>query len=583
MNRIRVLNESVANQIAAGEVIERPASVVKELVENALDAGASRIGVEIDGGGAERVRVIDDGCGMSPEDAGLAFERHATSKIREAADLAAVRTFGFRGEALASIASVSDVTLTTGDGSSGGGWRVTIRAGRRVAAGPAPHPRGTTVEVGHLFLNAPARRKFLRSASTEVAQIVDRLTRAASAHPAIAFSLRSGGRELLNWPPAPAAADRLLQIMGADLGRSMLRVERREGPLRVSGLASVATVHRPTARDQHLYVNARPVRDRGVLHAVRQAYAGLLPTGRHPAVHLFLEIPPAEVDVNVHPAKSEVRFLRPGAVHDLVRHALNEALVGSPVAGRTEPAGRMVHEPGPAPAWVARPSRARERPPAGTPPGSTPDVEAREPEAGGLEAAGLLHRVPFDALAQYRESYILASAPDGLVIVDQHAAHERILYDRLLRDSLASRVERQRLLFPVTLEVPATHVRAFEIASDTLAGLGFAISLFGPTTLKVEEVPVLAIGSDVARLVRELLDEVLEWDRMDGWEALRHRIAASAACHAAVRANHALAPEEMNRIVLDLMRCDRPTTCPHGRPSLLRMPLDRLEREFGRR
>ncbi|MCZ6695697.1 MAG: DNA mismatch repair endonuclease MutL [Acidobacteria bacterium] len=577
MGHINVLSESVANQIAAGEVIERPASVVKELVENALDAGASRILVEIENGGADRIRVIDDGSGMEPDDAELAFERHATSKIRKATDLATVHTFGFRGEALPSIASVSDTTLTTSVGE--GGWRVRIRAGRRVEAQPASHPRGTTVEVQHLFRNAPARRKFLRSSSTETAQIADRLTRIAVANPAVAFVFRNAGREVFNWPPVPAASDRLLQIVGPDLSGSLIPIDCTRGTSRVRGLASVPTIHRATSRDESLYVNGRPVRDRQLLHAVQDAYAGLLPRGRYPIAYLFVEIPTDEVDVNVHPTKSEVRFVRPGAVHDLVRDALRLALQGESPGVDPVPAWAVLGEPSPPPAWVV-PARGRSGFPA-RPTGSGNSQTSRPSPI--LEPAGLLEQLPVDALAQYRDSYILASAPDGLVIVDQHAAHERILYDRLLRQSLSSRVERQRLLFPITLEVSVAQEQAFEAAADTFASLGFSITPFGAGALKVDEVPALVSETDAARLVSELLDELLEWEKMDGLEALRHRLVASAACHAAVRANHPLAFEEMKQIIVDLMRTDRPTTCPHGRPSLLRMPLETLEREFGRK
>ena len=577
MGRINVLTESIANQIAAGEVIERPASVVKELVENALDAGASRIRVEIENGGADRIRVIDDGSGMEPDDAELAFERHATSKIRKAADLAAIHSFGFRGEALPSIASVSDTTLTTSVGE--GGWRVRISAGRRIEAQPASHPRGTTVEVQHLFRNAPARRKFLRSSSTETSQIADHLLRLAVANPAVAFIFRSAAREVFNWPPVPTAPDRLLQIVGPELAGALIPIDCARGAARVSGLASVPTVHRATSRDESLYVNGRPVRDRRLLHAVHAAYAGRLPRGRYPIAYLFLEIPSDEIDVNVHPTKSEVRFVRSGAVHDLVRDALLQALQGESAGIDPLPAGTILKEDSPSPAWVL-PVRGRIGDPMTATGYGSSDASRSAPV---MEPAGLLEPVLFDALAQYRDSYILASAPDGLVIVDQHAAHERILYDRLLRQSLGGRVERQRLLFPSTLEVSAAQEQAFESAAETFSSLGFSITPFGAGVLKVDEVPVLASEIDAARLVGELLDELLEWEKMDGVEALRHRIVASAACHAAVRANHPLAVEEMRQIVVDLMRTDRPTTCPHGRPSLLRMPLERLEREFGRK
>jgi DNA mismatch repair protein MutL len=588
MGRIRVLEESVQNQIAAGEVVERPASVVKELVENALDAGAARIDIAVEGGGADRVRVADDGCGMTPDDAVLAFERHATSKIRDAGDLRSVTSLGFRGEALPSIASVATVTLTTSpDGREG--TRVRIRAGVRQAAGPAPHPRGTTVEVEGLFFNAPARRKFLRSRATETAHIADLVGRVAAAHPAIAFRLSSGGRELLAWPAAPGLAERLAQIAGAADAARLVPIEGAGGGLRVAGRASGPGLSRSTGRDQHLFVNGRPIRDRRLLHAVQEAYATVLPRGRFPVLYLFLEIPAGEVDVNVHPAKAEVRFLRAGAVHDLVRDALADGLgVARPFRPLDRPPEAVSEETAP---WPATPTSGP--PPAaslGGPGGAAagPEGIAGPGRGAGGPAPGAPAPLPFrspavEPLAQYRDSYILASSPDGLVIVDQHAAHERVLYERFLRAGATGKVERQRLLFPVTLEVGAAERQAFEEAAETLEGLGFGVGLFGDGVLIVDEIPALVPAGAVERLVRELLAETLEWRRPEGMERLRHRIAASTACHAAVTANHPLDPPRMRRLLEDLLAADQPMTCPHGRPALLRLSLDRLEREFGRR
>ncbi|MFQ5878137.1 MAG: DNA mismatch repair endonuclease MutL [Acidobacteriota bacterium] len=577
MGAIRVLDARVANQIAAGEVVERPASVIKELVENALDAGASVIDVEIEAGGADRIRVTDDGAGMDPDDAVLAFERHATSKIADARDLEAIRSFGFRGEALPSIASVSRTTLTTAAGSAADGRRVRIEGGRRLAVEPAPHPRGTTVEVERLFYNAPARRKFLRSRASETARIAGGLGRLAAAHPAVAFRLRSGGRELIDWPGVPGLRERVTQIAAAEEAASLVEVDGGSGGLRVRGLASPPSLSRSTSRDQHLYVNARPIRDRRLLHAVQDAYSSLLPKGRYPVVYLFLEVPADQVDVNVHPAKSEVRFRRADAVHDLVRDALKEALGAAGRRARTVPSTWATGEPGRG--WLAGETRAR---PGGEAAPATPPA----PERSGRRAEPappLVEAVPFAPLAQYRETYILASAPDGLMILDQHAAHERILYERLLLQVRGGLVERQRLLFPLTLEVSPAQRQACEEAVDALDSLGFKVSAFGVNAVKVDEIPTLAADARLESLVREMLDEVLEWDRADGVDRIVHRIAASAACHAAVTANQRLEPEQMRRIVVDLMRTDRAMTCPHGRPALLRLPIDRLEREFGRR
>jgi len=591
MGVIRVLPPEVANQIAAGEVVERPSSVVKELIENALDAGASRIELRLQGGGADLIEVADNGCGMEHADALLALERHATSKVGRLSDLAAIRSFGFRGEALPSIASVSRLILTTSTGGPEGGVRVRIEGGRLVGAEPTAQPRGTTVRVEALFYNAPARRKFLRAPATEAAHIQEVVARLAAAHPAISFRVTSSDREQLHWPAGAGLADRVAQILGAAEAAALLPIEDGEGPLRAVGLASAPSLHRASPRDEHLYVNARPVRDRRLLHAVHQAYATLLPRGRFPVLFLFLDLPPDEVDVNVHPAKSEVRFHSPGAVHDLVVRALRR----THVAGRpftTVAPGPAVHgaarrdlcEPVPPREWMA-PAAPGAGPPrvdpavgAGEAP-PTPRASEREPapEQVVLIAPGI------EVLGQFRDTYILAAAPDGLVILDQHAAHERVLYEALLAAAAAARVERQRLLFPSILEVPAPRLAAFERAQDLLADLGFVIAPFGAGALRVEEVPASVPAAAAEALIRDLLAELPADDRTNCLDDLRHRIAALSACHAAVRAGEALPAESMQRIIRDLGRVVSPMTCPHGRPTLLRLPLDRIEREFRRR
>jgi len=593
MGIIRLLPPEVANQIAAGEVIERPASVVKELVENALDAGASRIEVRIEGGGADLVEVADDGCGMEPEDAVLALERHATSKVRAASDLAGVRSFGFRGEALPSIASVSRLTLTTSAGGEAG-TEVRVEGGGSIAPAPAAHPRGTTVRVEGLFHNAPARRKFLRAAGTETAHSIDHLIRLAAAHPGVAFRLATGGREALLWPAAAGLRERAAQILGAGEAKHLLDVDRTEGRPRVRGLVSSPALTRATARDARLYVNDRPVRDRRLLHALTQGAATSVPRGRYPVAFLFLDVPAEEVDVNVHPAKSEVRFARPGALHDLVLRAVREALgAARPFAALGD---RPLSDAGGTSSWPAsatdadvariglgeaeapftvRSTEARGAAHTGTAP-------FREDRAG----APLLPAVPLDRLtplAQYRETYILASAPDGLVIVDQHAAHERILYERLLDDAAARRLERQRLLFPLLLEVTPAEREALEDARDLFSAMGFVVAGFGPGSVRVEEIPGILKATAAGALVRELLADLLDRSRGRAEEDLRHRIAATSACHAAVRAHEALAAPALDRLVTDLLGARAPMTCPHGRPTILRLPLERLEREFRRR
>jgi DNA mismatch repair protein MutL len=586
---IKVLDPNVANQIAAGEVVERPASVVKELLENALDAGAARIEIAVEGGGADRIRVADDGCGMERDDALMAFERHATSKIRAASDLKEIQSYGFRGEALPSIASVARVTLTTSTGGAQG-TRLRLRAGKILAVEPAPHARGTTVEIEGLFHNAPARRKFLRSPATETSQIAVITMRLAAARPGIAFTLRSGDRELARYVAAADYRDRVAQIVGRSETESLVPVEGRAGTLRVVGLASAPQLHRSTAADENLFVNGRPVRDRRILHAVQAAYATLLPRGRYPVVFLFLDMPSGEVDVNVHPSKAEVRFLRPGAVHDLVREALLDALGVTRPFYRVASLPRGVSEPGPPPepgeaaGSAAHPDTAgaQEGAPREYVPGSAFSIRKGEAvRAGG--AAALFDAVALSPLAQFRDSYILASAPDGLVIVDQHAAHERVLYERLMAQGRGGGVAAQRLLFPVTVEIGPAELLAFEDAREDLSALGFSAAPFGENTLIVDEIPALLPAGSVASLMHELLGEVLEWRRAEGLERLRHRLVATAACHAAVTANHPLDASRMRAIVDDLLVTAMPMTCPHGRPVLLRLSVDQIERGFHRK
>jgi DNA mismatch repair protein MutL len=572
---IRILSPEVANQIAAGEVVERPASVVKELVENALDAGASRLVLRLEGGGADLVEVADDGSGMTPDDAPKAVLRHATSKVASAADLHRVRTFGFRGEALPSIGSVSRLTLTTATG-DGPGVRVRVEAGRSLPPEPWAHPRGTTVRVESLFHNAPARRKFLRAPGTEAGHALDHLGRIAAAHPGVAFRLAIHDRPAFDWPAAADLPARAVQILGAEEGDALLPVEAAAGPLRLRGLVSPPGIERASSRHEWLYVNARPVRDRRLLHAVAMAYAAILAQGRFPIAILFLEMPTEDVDVNVHPAKSEVRFARPAAVHDLVRRGVRDALSSArPFAALGN--GTL----------AAAPADTAPEPGRAAPPGvavSEPGV--RSAESSGHAAAGEASPAPpslLRALAQFRDTYILAAAPDGLVIVDQHAAHERVLYERLLTDASEARVERQRLLFPLVIEVAPPQRAAFEAEREAFATLGFALEGFGPGSLRVEEVPCLLPASGAERLVRALLDELLDGERPRAPEEARHRIAALSACHAAVRANEPLPHQALERLMADLLRARAPMTCPHGRPTVLRLPIERLEREFGRR
>jgi DNA mismatch repair protein MutL len=578
VGKIRILDPQVASRIAAGEVVERPASVVKELVENSLDAGAQAIRVEIRKGGVEEIRVEDDGEGIHPEDLPRCLLRHATSKIRSFEDLASLATLGFRGEALPSIASVSRLVLESCASGSGEGARVRSDGGATGGIEVAAHPRGTTVVVRGLFSRTPARRKFLRSEGTETEAVSDALCRLALAHFDRGFTLQSDGRTLLDAPPAPERGERVRQIFGAAVAERLVPFARAEGILRASGFASLPDFHRSNSRDVRLFVNGRAVRDRSLLHAVTGAYHTLLPRGRHPFVILFLEIPPGRVDVNVHPAKTEVRMADPRAAYEAVLRAIRSALDRArPVAAYPVPGA----DPGP-PRDPAPPRSGREDPGRG-------DWRVAEPEGGGTEEGLFPAEAPGGGgtlvpLAQYRESYILASDPEGLVIVDQHAAHERILYERLLAEASEARVRRQALLFPVPVELDPGRARRLEERREELERIGFRTEPFGGRSLLVREVPALIESADVGALLRDLADEIPDPGAGEtSLERIRDRLAATTACHAAVKVNFPLTREKMVYLLEGLSRTATPMTCPHGRPIQLRFPQRDLEKGFRRR
>ena len=579
MGKIRVLDPRVADQIAAGELVERPASVAKELVENSLDAGAQTLQIRVRGAGVEEIRVLDDGEGMDEEDLLLALRRHATSKISHLDQLASLATLGFRGEALPSIASVSRMILESSPDPSGKGTRVRIEGGSVSSPEIVGHPRGTTVTVRSLFFNAPARRKFLRAPSTETGHLVEIVSRTALAHFQRRWNLEVDGKTVLDLPPAGDRRERVRQIFGESLARHLVPFAREAGPYRASGFASRPDFTRPTTRDQWLFVNGRPVKDRALLHAITGAYHTLLPRGRFPLVLLFLEVPPERADVNVHPTKAEVKLADPRAVHELVRLSLRRALEAErPVAPLTgfcppplrlgEPSGDSVFPKGSERISIAlRPASESESV------GTTHVFERTE--SGGL---GTL--VP---LAQYRESYILAADAEGLIVVDQHVAHERVLYEKLLRETRSARVSRQALLFPVSVEVGPAHFAHLVERSEALQAMGFILEPFGGTSLLVREVPSLLGKADVASLLRDLTGETGGDGPSESLERFQDRVAAATACHAAVKVNHPLNLEKMSFLLEELSLTASPMTCPHGRPVLLRLNHRDLERSFHRR
>lgn len=562
MGRIRVLDDHLVNRIAAGEVVERPASVVKELVENSLDAGAGSIEVRVEDGGRRRIIVSDDGDGMERDDALLALERHATSKLASFEDLAAIGTLGFRGEAIPSIAAVSRFLLRTA-AREGFGTEIEVAAGRIGAVRESARPRGTTIEVGGIFFNVPARRKFLRAAPTEIAHIVRTVSHYAIAHPQARFLLDHDGKRLLDAPKAADRAERIAQIHGRELAAKLLPFDHTRGGLRISGFAG-RPVDASSRRDaQHVFVNGRVVQDRVLSHAIGAAYGDTLARGLYPTMLLFLEIDPARVDVNVHPQKTEVRFDRSSEIHDAVREAVASALP-QPIA---------------VPAYSdLRPSPPIEQRPLAV---AEPAAPAGWLDDGGAAAEPGRVAVP---LAQYRDSYIVAQDKQGLLLVDQHVAHERVLFERYLADAERGRVDVQRLLFPRTIELTADEAAVFASESEEFARLGFLIEPFGGTAVKLDGVP--AFAKDVApdRLLRGLLGEAASTRTVaTGAGDLRRKLVTSASCQAAIKVNYPLSRDGMQRLLDDLFLTENPTTCPHGRPVIFRLTLEEIERAFRRR
>jgi DNA mismatch repair protein MutL len=578
--RIQRLPAALIDQIAAGEVVERPASVVEELVENALDAGAARIRVEVRGGGRDFVAVADDGCGMSPEDARLALERHATSKLAAAEDLQRIGSYGFRGEALPAIASVSQLRLCTRLRGAPEGFELRVLAGRIQHAGAVGTPEGTRVEVADLFASVPARRKFLKTATTEWGHIADGLVRCALALPEVHFDVQREGRPALAWPAVRAPLDRVAAVLGEEDAAAFVGVEHREGPATLRGFVARPDRHRPTLAGVYLYVNRRPVRDRTLQHALVEVYRDWLPRGRFPAAVLFVELPPESVDVNVHPAKWEVRFADPAAVHRLVRHGVAAAIAtrrwlapGGERAPAARPAAAHVAEP-PGDWLFAAPA---ERAPAGAP---APDSAALPQPAAPLRFGELR------LLGTLLATYLLLEAKEGLLLVDQHAAHERVLFERLRAAWRERSIESQRLLVPLTLGVaPGPLARLAERAGEA-AALGFELEPFGEGTLLVRAVPALLSGRDPATLVRGLLDAWLAPEAAEPGAAgagASDALFASLACHAARRKGEVLSASEQQALLDALDAIPWAPTCPHGRPVAIPFERAEIERRFGRR
>jgi DNA mismatch repair protein MutL len=571
--KIHRLPGDVIDRIAAGEVVERPASVVKELVENALDSGATRLEIEIDGGGIRRILVRDDGCGMSPEDARLALERHATSKIASDEDLVSVASYGFRGEALPSIASVSRLTLTTSDGSSPEAHRLRVEFGRPDLEEPAARPRGTDVLVEELFSRTPARRKFLASPDAEGRACAAAVTRAALSNPAVAFSLRSGTRQTLDLPSAVDRSARILQLFGRDTLGEIESFEARAGPLKVLGFVTRGSVTFPTRRFQYVFVDGRPVEDRAISRAILQASREAIRTDRHPGVFLYVSSGAGAVDVNVSPAKTQVRFADAGTAFKLVYHAVNSALL----AGKEERRLKMV----PMEAGVSEPetdygSEAGPAPAPGSPVGVPPIPRTESPPPAEKRPPDLV------AIGQHRESFVLASGEDGLLVIDQHAAHERILYERI-RDRVASgRMLSQRLLLRALFDATPEEAETLAARYEDLSAAGFEIEPMSGRSYAIAALPAEATDREPGETLREVLAGLAETGDPDP-ERRRDRLAAAIACRSAVTIRYHLAPEEIRRLLSDWMKAGDRFTCPHGRPVVLLMTDEDLEKYFKRR
>jgi len=586
---LRRLPSTLVNQIAAGEVIERPASAVKELVENAIDAGARRIAVTLKEGGRTFLSVVDDGQGMTADELALAVERHCTSKLPND-DLTHIRTLGFRGEALPSIASVSRFTLTSRPPGADTAWSLAIDGGKRSEPRPAAHPPGTRVEVRDLFFATPARLKFLKEPRTESSHVADALRRLAMAHPEISFRLESEERALVDLPMAVSRLERLAAIMGRDFAANALAIDANREGLRLSGFAGLPTLNRPTAQHQFLFVNGRPVRDRLLAGAVRGAYQDFLARDRHPMVALFVEAPSELVDVNVHPAKTEVRFRDPGIVRGLIVGALRTALSAAGHRASTTVADAAL--------GALRPHTGYSSPlPLGN--GQAATIPR------GLAEAAAQFMAPFAALsarveapesngdgpsyplgvarAQLHETYIVAQTDQGVVIVDQHAAHERLLHEKLKHQLAADGVKRQALLLPEVVELGEDGARRLAQRANELAEMGLVLEPFGLGAVVVRETPALLGEADIQGLVRDLADELAEMGDHLALKEKVEEVCGTLACHTSVRAGRRLTVEEMNALLRQMEATPHSGQCNHGRPTYVELKLADIERLFGRR
>ncbi len=605
---VRRLDPILVDRIAAGEVVERPASAVKELVENALDAHAGHIEVVVEQGGRKLIRVIDDGSGMSAEDLELAVERHATSKIPDG-DLSNIATLGFRGEALPSIASVAHVEILSRMADAPHGWMIRVEDGRKRPVAPAAHSSGTRIEVRDLFAATPARLKFLKTDRTEAQAVADIIKRLAMAHPQVRFALSGDNLSGLEFAACPQGPEGLLtrisQVLGAEFRDNALAVDAEREGVRLSGFAGLPTYHRANSQSQYFYVNGRPVRDKLLHGALRAAYMDYLPSDRHPALALFVQCDPRIVDVNVHPAKAEVRFRDPGLVRGLIigalKQTLGEAMHRATTTGGSRTIDALVRRNfAPMPSFGARPApaanwdwRASPAAPAhyDAQPGLAEAAQAAFSHMPAADTRAHESAPPVDLLdaplgaarAQLHDTYIVAQTRDGIVLVDQHAAHERLVYERMKREREASGIARQLLLIPIVVDLDASEVDRVMDHREALAQLGLAVESFGPGAVAVSEVPALLKNGDITRLVRDVADTLAENGSATSLERRLDHVLATMACHHSVRAGRRLTGEEMNALLREMEATPGSGQCNHGRPTYVELKLSDVERLFGRK
>lgn len=603
MSRIRRLSEGTINRIAAGEVVERPASAVKELVENALDAGARHIDIVIEGGGRDLIRVMDDGIGMDAEELAIAVERHATSKLRldddGREDLHDIATLGFRGEALPSIGAVARLSIVSRPRDGATAHRILVEGGRVGAVEPSAGRNGTQIEVRDLFYATPARLKFMKSERAETLAVADVVKRLAMAHPEVGFTLTGGGRNMLRLDPElPGEGGRLARlgaVMGRDFEENALAIDAMREGISLRGFAGLPTYNRGTAQMQYLFVNGRPVRDKLIVGAVRGAYADFLARDRHPAVALFVALDPREVDVNVHPAKAEVRFRDAGLVRGLIVGALKRALAEAGHRASTTVSGTALGalRPEMPSASYAPPQHWQAQPRHGFAEnagawqgafaslgGHAARVEEAPPPAPSQAAAEMPLGV---ARGQLHETYVIAQTADGIVIVDQHAAHERLVYERMKKAMAENGVARQILLIPEVVDLDEAEAERIAARASDLADLGFVLEPFGPGAVVVREVPAIVGKLDVQGLVRDLADDLAELDEALSLKERLEEVCGTIACHGSVRAGRRLTADEMNALLREMERTPHSGQCNHGRPTYVELKLSDIERLFGRR